>query len=592
MNKLIKNLLTVMTAVVLVLSSANITEVSAETKAPAATAEKIDTAVGNANAAIEKLDGIVVTKDNLETVKTDIAKANDLIKEALKLDGAVVFDTYPIDKAQKEVDKLEKPSNEDKDKAAEEANEAIANLPTVESVTFENLLEVLEKVANARQLVKDSKAIDETIVYDMYQITQLEERVQEVLAEVDAAVDAAQKAIDSLPERNMVTYENHLEVLAQVATAEKLIADANELDGNVTFNTFKITEIKAEVVLILKNVDAKAKEVQDAIDNLENFKFVAQNNFLEVEIAIANVNAKINAFKNIDANVVFDTYPLEELEEKVVAYEKLVAIDEAVLKAQKALNELPKYVTPETLDEVSADLSYALELVAKAHRLDENVTFDMYNANQLAMRIATLREQMDIDEAAAKANEALEALPKFVTTETLDEAIKALANAKELVAFAHELDENIVFDMYNADQLEERIAVLEQQMIIDKAVMKAHDAIEALPKPEEVTAENMEEIVAQVEYVKSLIEKAEALDEFVVFNKYPIKQLEERFAELTEKEIPLTPLEPSTPVKPDKSEDTVKPNKTPGTGIASGIMGSITTASAAAAALYVLRKKK
>ncbi len=133
---------------------------------------------------------------------------------------------------------------------------------------------------------------------------------------------------------------------------------------------------------------------------------------------------------------------------------------------------------------------------------------------------------VEIEEAVTAAEDAIAALPETVIPETLEEVKAQVANAKELVRIAQELDENVVFDTYPIEQLEMKIDVLEQQMDIDETVDAANQAIADLP--ENVTAETYEETRVKLAKAIYLVDLAEKADSNVVFDKYPIEQLEEK----------------------------------------------------------------
>ncbi|GAB4074290.1 hypothetical protein GCM10028778_17930 [Barrientosiimonas marina] len=341
------------------------------------------------------------------------------------------------------------------------------------------------------------------------------EEKEELQSRLDAANDVliAAGSVDSLQDSTEDLNKDNLDVAKATVTKSQNFVDAVE-DGDAK-DTLQglIDEAQENIDDFTKanqeEIDEAVNKAQDAIDQLgEDYKDVeiTGDNLTEAQDDVSKAKDLIATAKDLDENVVFETYALDQLEDKIADYisDHQDKVDNAVNTAQDAIDNLPETVTSENIDDVRNDVAEAKDFVADAHELDENVVFETYALDQL-------EEQLDaVDEATNAISDIGD--PADFSLEDLDDDAAKVANAEDKVEVVKDSDvkaENVIVNYDHFELAQNKIDELKDQMEnAEAASMDARSALTNLPIAENITLDHK----GQVEKARTALNKATDFD--------------------------------------------------------------------------------
>ncbi|WP_343751773.1 hypothetical protein, partial [Lentibacillus halophilus] len=466
------------------------------------------------------IEGMTVTYTESDS-EEDIANVEQTIED-LTTEGNLLENGDAILAAQKAFNDLtDEGQNSVNDDAQKKLDSQVSQFQTltkseasgvVQAVNNAETVEDMQSVVTeAEKNLETSKALgmdDDTYDHYMSFVQEGQKLVDNAQDDVDKAVDQAEKAINALPNPEDVTLENFEDVQDQVGEANKLIADAKELDGDASFDTKIIDQLESKISDVQseqqEKIDEAVNKAQDAINNLSKPEDVTQDNLEEAQDEVANAKELVADAKELDENVVFYTYPMDQLEDKITALvtEKNEKIDQAVNKAQDAINELPKPedVTADNLQDAKDQVNDAKDLVKQAHNLDSNVVFYTYPMDQLEDKIAEIEAAQEAKEKAIQtAQDAISKIgdPANFSLDDLEDDAAKVQNAADKVKDAKDIGVK-ESDIGNYDHFklaQDRIDELKDKMEAkEQARLDAKTALTNLPIKQNITLNDEEQV--------------------------------------------------------------------------------------------------
>lgn len=391
--------------------------------------------------------------------------------------------------------------------AIDAANEAIASLPEADTITvemIEALQAELEAAKNQVEAARQAGAENSEFV-NYEKITQIEERIAELIGEKTAAVELVNEMLRNLPDGADITYANFKQVKSDVTKLQQAIADAKEKGASESdFKDIEKLMRADEKILELENNSAEAiTAANQAISALPAVEEIGTENLDEVK---TKVQAAVEAIADAKAKGAEDAdFPeLDRVAETERAIEMMeTALEEVILTANEALGKIPaaKDITAQNFKEVKILAAAAKNAVAIARTkgAEDSDFTGLEKISSAEEKIAELEQQYT--EAVSEANQAISNLPvpADISFSTLSEAKEKLANAESAIAEARTKGAEDA-DFANLDKLaevKEKISSLEIEKI--QSTSEANAAIAGLPEADQVTVSNFKEVKADAE---------------------------------------------------------------------------------------------
>lgn len=391
--------------------------------------------------------------------------------------------------------------------AIDAANEAIASLPEADTITvemIEALQAELEAAKNQVEAARQAGAENSEFV-NYEKITQIEERIAELIGEKTAAVELVNEMLRNLPDGADITYANFKQVKSDVTKLQQAIADAKEKGASESdFEDIEKLMRADEKILELENNSAEAiTAANQAISALPAVEEIGTENLDEVK---TKVQAAVEAIADAKAKGAEDAdFPeLDRVAETERAIEMMeTALEEVILTANEALGKIPaaKDITAQNFKEVKILAAAAKNAVAIARTkgAEDSDFTGLEKISSAEEKIAELEQQYT--EAVSEANQAISNLPvpADISFSTLSEAKEKLANAESAIAEARTKGAEDA-DFANLDKLaevKEKISSLEIEK--KQSTSEANAAIAGLPEADQVTVSNFKEVKADAE---------------------------------------------------------------------------------------------
>ncbi|ARF14895.1 pectate lyase-like adhesive domain-containing protein [Sporosarcina ureae] len=401
-------------------------------------AAKIAQAIADAEAAIADLPETITLAD-----KQDVADARALVEAALALDeNAAIANLDTLVAAEEAIEQLEADEEAAAQLAAAKtaAEEAITDLPTVEELTLDDEA----AVEAARELVSAFTDLGgtDTDVENLATLEVLEDQldVLKAEAELDAAVSAAQEAVDALTLASATNVDSQEKVdaaTALVKPAKDAIAAVTALNAEAD-----VTALNNAVATAIENI-AKAEAVLTA----KALVVTAQETLLDTDFTAAQ--EAVTALPNSDAKTL-ENAKLIELQETRTAILAAVKSEGNNVELFKALQAAPfegalseniagykadlaklEGGQPASLTEVQNVIDAVNESAAKASLAEKVETANNKVATITHYATTTSELQTAFEESVAAAQEAIDALPAdYKVNEEDEQPLVATLQAK------------------------------------------------------------------------------------------------------------------------------------------------------------------
>ncbi|MGD6902968.1 S-layer homology domain-containing protein [Bacillus infantis] len=398
------------------------------------------------------------------------------------------------------------------------AVEKLAALPETDDITVGNL-ESVRKLANIARTAVEQAKIKGAADSDFALLSVLAS-VEAKIALLDdariSAIDAANKAIASLPEPDSITVEM-IEALQSELNAVKTKVEAARQAGaeNSGFvNLEKIDQIEERMAELFGKKAEAVELVNEMLQNLPDVSAITFANFKQVKADVSKLKQAIADAKEKGAAEA----DFEDIEKLLQADEKVLELEnssaEAITAANQAISALPaaEEIGTENLDEVKAKWQAAVEAIADA-RAKGAVDADFPELDRVDETERAI-EMMEtaLEEVILTANEALGKIPaaKDITAQNFKEVKILAAAAKNAVAIARTkgAEDSDFTGLEKISSAEEKIAELEQQYT--EAVSAANQAISNLPVPADISFSTLSEAKEKLENAESAIAEARA----------------------------------------------------------------------------------
>ena len=354
------------------------------------------TAANTALAAIPEPANI--TFENYKDTETKISAAEAAVKAA-KTKGATDADFTGLTRIDAAKAKVEALLKERADTIAA-ANTALAEVPTADSITFENYKEAEAKIFSAETAVAEARAKGATDA-DFTCLTKLSEskaKVEALKKELADAIAAENTALAAIPAADTITIQKYKAAEEKIASAEAAVEAAKAKGATDTDFTGlnRIEAAKTKIAALLKALSDAVTAANQAIQTLPD---PSQITAVNINDAITKVDAAKKAVEAAkakgaaDADFV-DLDKIAAVEAKIKEFGDLKAA--AIQAANEAIAIVPEAdsITAETVMEARLKVQRAQLLVAEA-RAKGAVDSDFAGLEKLAAVVEKLKEFED-----------------------------------------------------------------------------------------------------------------------------------------------------------------------------------------------------
>ncbi|WP_161568208.1 S-layer homology domain-containing protein [Anaerobacillus alkaliphilus] len=470
------------------------------------------------NQAIANLPALAeVTYQSLDAAKSKLV-AVELAIQSAKAAGAVDADFTDLEKYVAVKERVaELVGNQQA--ALQAANEKLALIPVADEITYENINEVRQLIAAAKEAVEFAKsiAVKEADFSGLAKVSAAVEKIAQLEEDKRLAIEAVNQALATLPQVEDVTVETVRQVEKQLEKLFELIAIAKA--KTATDDDFVGLEKVAPLQDRIEEINIQKLEAIEAA-NAALAEILAAS-----EITVANFRAVSDKIKQAES-LITDAKAKGAVEADFVGLDVLAAAKEAVavffedlygniVLVNLLISELPAVteINYENLAAVKERVEFLEGAIERAIAVGAYES-EFENLAAFTAVQAKVKQLVEAKSAAIKiANEKITLVPiqSLITPQNLADTKAKLVAAQQAVADARTKGA-VDGDFVGISKLalaEAKIQEIEAAQV--EALAKANEALANLPLASEVNEGNLQEVRMKVSLAQNLVKQARDL---------------------------------------------------------------------------------